>query len=659
MTKPVWFPTEEIIQSSRMFKWMKRLGFEDYDSFYQESIKDIQWFWKEAERAMEFKWFKLYEQVLNLPEGVKWPKWFVGGKFNITYNSLDKWMSEPGAAERLAVIWEREDGKVEKYTYQELALWVNRVANGLKSQGVNKGDRVAIYLPMIPETVVTVLAIAKIGAIFVPSFSGFGAEPVATRIESANAKVLITADGFLRKGRVIEMKEEADKAVAMVDCVEKVIVVRRLGRVVPWNHKTDVDWAMLETDNTKLDCEAMDSSDPFMILYTSGTTGRPKGTVHTHTGFAVKGGFDSGYGMDIHPGDVHFWVTDIGWIMGPFLVFGSLLNGATMVVYEGSPDFPSPNRLWKLVEDHKINLLGISPTLIRSLMPHGESPIEKHNLSSLKGIASTGEPWNPAPWNWLFEKVGKRRIPILNVSGGTEIGGGILTNTILRPITPTGFNTPLPGMDTDVYDKNGQPVYGTVGELVIKQPWAGMTSGFWQEPERYENTYYNIWEDTWVHGDSVTRDRDGFWTIVGRSDDIFNIAGKRLGPAEIESILIAHPAVLESGAVGVPDELKGEAAVCFVVLNEGYAPSEGLALELMQMISERLGKSLRARELHFVSDLPKTRSAKIMRRVIRSLYLGTDPGDLSSLDNPQSMKEFQNKTWNKNQPNVEINCREP
>ncbi|PLT33496.1 AMP-binding protein [Bacillus sp. V5-8f] len=640
MTKPVWFPTEEMIQSSRLFRLMKDLGFEDYNSFYQASIRDIQWFWKEAEKAMAIEWSEPYHQVLNLSKGVKWPDWYVGGKLNITHNSLHKWLGDEETADRLALIWEREDGKVEKYTYRELAKWVDRVANGLKKQGVQQGDRIAIYLPMIPETVCAVLAIAKIGAIFVPSYSGFGADPVAARIDGAKAKIVITADGFLRKGRVIEMKEEADKALGLVDCVEKVIVVRRLGREIPWNETRDLEWSQLELEDSMTECEAMDSSDPFMILYTSGTTGRPKGTVHTHAGFTVKGGFDSGYGMNIGKGDVHFWVTDMGWIMGPFLVFGSLLNGATMVVYEGAPDFPANNRLWKLVEDNRVTLLGISPTLIRSLMPHGDGPVKKHDLSSLKSIASTGEPWNPAPWNWLYEKVGKGRLPILNVSGGTEIGGGILTNTILRPITPTGFNTPLPGMDAEVFDQNGSPVREAVGELVIRQPWVGMTNGFWEDSERYENTYYHVWENTWVHGDAVTRDENGFWTIVGRSDDIFNIAGKRIGPAEIESILISHPAVRESAAVGVPDDIKGEAAICFTVLNDGFNSTEALALELNQLVSERLGKSLAPREIHFVSDLPKTRSAKVMRRVIRALYLGTDPGDLSSLDNPLSMEEF-------------------
>jgi acetyl-CoA synthetase len=643
MTKAVWIPTEETIQSSRMFQWIKQLGLNDYDSFYQASIANIEWFWKEVDKAMGFEWFEPYRQVLDVSRGNKWPDWFIGGKLNVVHNALDKWLTDLETAERFAVVWEREDGEVERYTYRELALWVNRVANGLKNQGIQKGDRIAIYLPMIPEAVVAVLAIVKIGAIFVPAYSGFGADPVAKRIDSAQAKMLITADGFLRKGRVIAMKEEVDKVVSMVDCIEKVVVVRRLEQDISWDKRRDLDWAMLETDDTPIKCEAMDSADPFMILYTSGTTGRPKGTVHTHAGFSLKAGFDAGYGMNLQAGDVHFWVTDMGWIMGPFLVFSSLLNAATMVIYEGAPDYPSPSRLWKLVEDHRVTMLGISPTLIRSLMSHGEEPVEKHDISSLKGIASTGEPWNPAPWNWLFEKVGKRRIPIINVSGGTEIGGGILTNTILRPIAPISFNTPLPGMDVDVYDANGQSVQGAVGELVIKQPWVGMTNGFWQEPERYENTYYHLWKDTWAHGDAVIKDENGFWTIIGRSDDTFNIAGKRIGPAEIESILVAHPAVLESGAVGVPDEIKGEVAVCFVVLRDGFSPDERLAQELMQMISERLGKSLCPKEIHFVSELPKTRSAKIMRRVIRAAYLGTDLGDLSSLENPQVIKELQQK----------------
>ena len=374
------------------------------------------------------------------------------------------------------------------------------------------------------------LATARIGAIFTPCFSGYGAEAVATRVRDCEAKVLITADGFLRRGKVVPMKEEADRAADLSPSVEKVVVVRRLGRDIPWNEKRDVDWGDLTSEWKKVAPRETDASDPMMIIYTSGTTGRPKGTVHVHAGFPVKAVFDAAYGMDVGPGDILFWVTDMGWMMGPWMVFGALLSGSTMLVFEGTPDHPGPDRLWKIVENHGVTHLGLSPTVVRALMRFGEGPVRRHDLSSLRVFGSTGEPWNPDPWHWLFETVGGRRVPIYNYSGGTEISGGILGGNLLKPIAPCSFSGPLPGMDVEVYDENGRPVRGEVGELVIRQPWVGMTQGFWKDPERYERTYWDRWPDIWVHGDWVRVDEDGFWYITGRSDDTLKIAGKRLGP---------------------------------------------------------------------------------------------------------------------------------
>lgn len=641
MTKAVWHPTEEIIRSSRLYQWMNALGFDDYDTFFQASIQDIAWFWSEVEKALNIAWFKPYQEALDLSRGAAWPKWYVGGQLNVTHNALDKWLADPLMHQRLALVWEGEDSMVRKYTYRELAIWVNQVAQGLIEQGIQRGDRIALYMPMIPETVVVMLAAAKIGAIFTPAFSGYGADAVAKRLQGCEAKMLVTADGFFRRGKMVPMKEEADKACEMSPSIQKVVVVRRLGREIPWRQGRDLEWRELETNCRHMDALPMDSGDPFMIIFTSGTTGRPKGAVHTHSGFPIKAAFDAGFGMDLRPGEVLFWVTDMGWMMGPFLVYGSLLNGATMVLYEGTPNYPGPDRLWKLVQSHGVTHLGISPTLVRSLMPYGEHLAHQHDLSSLRGIGTTGEPWNPEPWHWLFEKVCRKRIPIFNYSGGTEISGGILGNVLLRPIAPVGFNTPLPGMDAEVYDAAGKPVRQEVGELVIRKPWVGMTNGFWQEPERYEETYWNRWQDTWVHGDWVMRDEEGFWYITGRSDDTLNVAGKRLGPAEMESVLVDHPDVLEAGTIGVPDEIKGEVPVCFVVLKPGKTPSPQLAEELLNLIAERMGKALRPKTIHFVEDLPKTRNAKIMRRAIRAAYLGKDAGDLSSLENPDAVRVIQ------------------
>lgn len=635
--KAVWQAGEEEMENTRLARWMADLGFTDYDAFYRKSVEDITWLWDEAVKDMDIHWFTPYKQVLDLSRGIKWPSWFTGGRLNVTHNAVDKWKDDPVAGGREALIWEGEDGEVRKYSYFELAQWVSRVAAGLREQGIEKGDRVALYLPMIPQTVVAMLAIAKIGAIYTPVFSGYGADAVAKRLEAAGAKMLITADGFYRRGKVTAMKEEADKAVNAVKGVQKVVVVRRVGRDIRWNDGLDMEWTELEKEAEFQAAEPMSSDDPFMLIYTSGTTGSPKGIVHTHAGFPVKAAFDAGYGMDVKAGDVLCWLTDMGWMMGPFLVFGALLNGAAMLMYEGSPDYPQPDRLWTIAEHHRVTHMGISPTLVRVLMKHGESWFRQRDLSSLRAFGSTGEPWNPEPWFWLFEKVGESRIPIFNYSGGTEISGGIFGNLFHKPIAPIGFNSPLPGMDADVYSADGKPVRGEVGELVIKQPWVGMAKGFWQEPERYEKTYWDRWPDTWVHGDWAVIDEEGFWYITGRSDDTLNVAGKRLGPAEMESVFVDHPAVVEAGVVGVPDEVKGEAAVGFVVLKPDVAVSDKLADELINLVGERLGKALRPKSVHFVKDLPKTRNAKVMRRVIRAAYLDAELGDLTALENPEAV----------------------
>lgn len=620
-----------------MFQWMKQLGYTDYDEFMKASIENIEWFWEEAEKALNISWYERYEKTLNLDKGIKWPKWYVGGKLNTAYNTVEKWAEDETMANETAIIWEGEDGDTVVLTYKELATAVGRAAGGLKKVGVNKGDIISIYMPMVPETVIIMMAAAKIGAIYSPVFSGYGADAVAVRLNAAEAKMIVTCDGFLRRGKHVAMKEEADKAVGMSPSVEKVVVVKRLGREIPWDASRDIDWAEFLSDEPLKETEVMNSDDPLMLIYTSGTTGRPKGAVHTHSGFPLKSAFDAGFGMDVKRGDTLFWFTDMGWMMGPFLVFGGLINGASILLYEGTPDFPNPDRLWKIVSTHKVTHLGISPTLVRSMMQYGEEWAQKHDLSHLRVIGSTGEPWNPEPWMWLFEKVGNSRIPIFNYSGGTEISGGILGNVLLRPIGPITFNSPLPGMDIDVFNENGESVTDEVGELVIKQPWVGMTNGFWKEPERYEESYWSRWENIWVHGDWVIKDQNGFWTITGRSDDILNVAGKRLGPAELESILVDHDAVIEAGTIGIPDEVKGEVAVCFAVLKQGVEPTDELKNELMALIGEKMGKALRPKEIHFVSDLPKTRNAKVMRRAIKAAYLNQDAGDLSSLENPQAV----------------------
>ncbi|MFC0524963.1 AMP-binding protein [Pontibacillus salicampi] len=631
----VWFPSEEYKQQTRLYHLMTKCGFTDYDAFQERTVDHIDWFWDKAVKELDIEWFKRYEQTLDLSKGVKYPDWFVNGKLNATHLALEKWIKDPGMAKEKALIWESDDGENRIFTYEELSAEVNKAANGLHSLGLQKGDIVTLYLPMIPETLIAMLAISKIGAIFSPAFSGYKEEAVATRVKAAQSKMIITANGFHRRGKTHRMKEEALQAMKECPSIETMIVVDRLQETVPSSDNREVSWNDMLKNETDYKTEQMNADDPFMIIYTSGTTGTPKGALHTHSGFPIKSAFDAGIGMDVKKRDTLFWYTDMGWMMGPFLVYGGLVNGATIVMFEGTPDYPKPNRIWELVEKHNVSHLGISPTLIRSLMSHGEEWALQHDLSSLKVIGATGEPFNPEPWMWLFRDVGKYQIPIFNYSGGTEISGGMLGNVLVKPIGPVTFNAPLPGMDVGVYDKDGNPVKNEVGELVLLKPWVGMTRGFYKDNDRYERTYWNRWPDTWVHGDWVIEDDEGFYTITGRSDDTLNVAGKRTGPAEIESVLVEHDAVMEAGVIGIPHEVKGETPVAFVVLKSTTSATDAIKKEILEHATQMLGKAMAPSDVYVVPDLPKTRNAKVMRRAIKTAYLHEDPGDLSALENPE------------------------
>ncbi|MGH8911063.1 MAG: AMP-binding protein, partial [Acidimicrobiia bacterium] len=446
------------------------------------------------------------------------------------------------------------------------------------------------------------------------------------------------ADGFERRGRMVKMKETADEAVAMVDGgIARVVVADYAGRAdVPWTRGRDVDWAEVAAADP-VSALAVDSEHPVIIAYTSGTTGRPKGAVHVHGGLTVKIAQEGAFQTDIHSGDRLMWATDMGWIMGPWMVVAGLANGAAVVTFDGAPDHPEPDRLWEIVEKHRITHLGVSPTLIRALQPHGADRATRHDLSSLEVIGSTGEPWNPDPWWWLFRDVGGERIPIVNISGGTEIGACILSVNLLQGIKPTALGGPSLGMDADVVDGSGRPVRGSVGELVVRAPWPGMTRGFWKEPDRYLATYWDRWPGVWVHGDWASIDADGFWYLHGRSDDTLNIAGKRVGPAEIESAVVALDEIVMAAAIGVPDPVKGETVAVFAVPAGEVVDAAELAGRVSQAVTDNLGKAFRPSAVRLVADLPRTRSAKIMRRVVRSLALGEAVGDVTSLENPDSL----------------------
>ena len=634
----IWRPTPEVIARARITRLMRSLGVSSLGELQRRSVDDPEWYWTGVVNDLGLRWLTPYTRVLDDSRGAAWPRWFPGGRLNLSDHCVDRNL-DAGRGPKAAVVWEGDDGQTRTLTYADLAREVSRLANALRRLGIAEGDRVGIFLPMSPEAVIATLAVVRIGAIYTPCFSGFGAQAVASRLQDCEAMLLITDDGFHRRGQIVRMKETADEALAPCPSVSRVLVYRRLGRDIPWTAGRD-RWWQDEVAGEPDMCPVVpvEADRPCLIIYTSGTTGRPKGAVLTHGGFLLKCAHDFAYCHDVGDDDRLFWLTDLGWLMGPMLFTAALALGGTAVVFEGVPDYPKPDRLWALVERHRITVMGISPTAVRALMPHGPEHVHAHDLSSLRILGSTGEPWNPEPYRWLFENAGKARIPISNYTGGTEISGGILGCFPVAPIKPCAFAGPIPGMAAEVFDEAGRPVRGAVGELVITRPWPGMTAGFWRDPQRYEDTYWSRWKDVWVHGDWATIDADGFWYIQGRSDDTLKIAGKRLGPAEVESVLVGHPAVAEAGVIGVPHEVKGEAIVCFVVLRPGQAASEALRKELAERVASQMGKALKPDKVLFTRDLPKTRSAKIMRRVIRATHLGREPGDLSSLENPAAVK---------------------
>jgi acetyl-CoA synthetase len=636
----VWHPTPELIEQSNLQRFIKKHALGSYDELMRRSTTDIAWFWDAVLRDLDIQFYKPYSRVVDLSDGKPWARWCVGGEMNIVHNMLDRYAGTE-IDNRLAIKSEIEDGTTRSLTYKELREETDKMAAALRTLGLDKGDAVGVFMPMVPEIVIAMLAIIKIGGIFLPLFSGFGAAAIVSRLNDAEAKALFTAAGTYRRGRFCQMKLIADDVAAQIPTLRHLVVLNQAGEWLIEDLSPDAGPpARLPGPFDDAPTERTSAEDPMMIIYTSGTTGRPKGAVHTHCGFPIKSAQDMWHGLDLHPDETLFWMTDMGWMMGPWEVFGTLLLGATMMLYDGAPDFPGPDRVWSLVDRHKVTALGVSPTLIRALRRHGDEIVYQHNLSSLRKFASTGEPWNPDPWMWLFQNVGRGKLPIINYSGGTEISGGIVMGNVLTPMKPCAFSGPLPGMAADVVDENGKSVRGQVGELVIREPWIGMTRGFWKDRERYIETYWSRFPDVWVHGDWAAVDDDGLWYILGRSDDTIKVGGKRVGPAEVESILVAHPQVSEAAAIGVPDSIKGEALVCFCVLKKGADGDVTLAAELKKDVSRDMGKALAPRDVVFVADIPKTRNAKVMRRIVRAAYLGEKLGDTSALENPASLDDI-------------------
>jgi acetyl-CoA synthetase len=640
MKSIIWEPYGDYKTKANIVRFMKKHGIGSYEELIKRSTEDIEWFWDAALKDLGIEWYRPYTKVLDDSGGLPWTKWFIDGKMNIVHNCLDRHAQGQRASGR-AVIWEGDDGSFRTVSYGQLFDEVNRLANALKSLGIQKGDTVGIYMPMVPEIVTVLMGCLKLGVVAIPVFSGFGATALATRLSDAEAKLLFTADGSSRRGKLVEIKKEADKALDMAPTVKNVVVLRRMGIETAWKDGRDIWWDdIVPKQPPECETERLDAEDYSLIIYTSGTTGRPKGTVHTHAGCMAQMAKELGYYFDVRSEDTFFWVTDIGWMMGPWEIIGVQNFGGTYVIFEGAPDYPEPDRLWDVCERHGVTILGISPTAIRLLMRSGVDWVKKHDLSKIRILGSTGEPWDPESYQWYFEHVGGKRCPIINISGGTEIVGCLLSPLPIASLKPCTLRGPGLAMDIDVYDDEGKPIRGGIGHLVCKKPAPSMTKGFLKDPDRYIETYFSRWPDIWYHGDWAHVDDDGFWFLHGRADDTIKVSGRRTGPAEIEAALIEHAAVSEAAAIGVPHEIKGETVVCFVVLQPGYEAGEKLRKELKDQVVKIMGKTLRPEDVRFVKALPKTRSAKIVRGIIRRKWLGEPVGDTASVENAEAIEEI-------------------
>lgn len=635
MSRPAysWTPTDETKLQTNVFRLQRRLGCADYDELHRVSVEEPERFWREVVADLGLPLERDWERTLDTSRGVEWASWFEGARLNLAEACVHRWARE--TPDREAAVWAPEQGERRSLTWAELSHGVRRLAEALRGLGVAEGDRVGTFLPMAPEAAIASHACAHLGAVQVPVFSGFAAPAVRSRLVDASAKVVITADATFRRGRLVPMKEVLDEALEDAPTVERVVVWQRAGVDCPMAAGRDVTWSdAVAGEPGALEPVVLDAEAPYLIAYTSGTTGRPKGALHVHGGFLVSIAREAAYQANLGSPDRVLFSTDMGWIMGPWTVVGAMACGSTVVFMEGAPDFPA-DRLWTLVERERVTMLGVSPTLVRALIPHGDPEAD---LSSLRSVVTTGEPWNRGPYDWLDEHVcGRGRIPIVNCSGGTEVGACFLSVTMLRPTKPCSLGAPALGMDMDVFDDRGHPVHGEVGELVCRRPWPGMTRGIWGDPERYLDTYWRRFPGVWTHGDWASVDEDGYWFLHGRSDDTLNIAGKRIGPAELESAAVGHTSVVEAAAVGVPHEVKGEVAWLYCVLAPGSTTTEE---EVKAAVAEELGRAFAPDRVVFVSALPKTRSAKIVRRAVRARALGEDPGDLSTLENPEALAEI-------------------
>ena len=646
-------PSQEFVESTNVYEFMQAYGIDDYDDLIERTTTDIEtvdasgveWFWDLLPDYLDIDFYEEYDQVRDDSEGPQFSEWYPGGELNLAHNVVDRHAAvDSETRNKVACIFEGEPGDIREITYHELARQSNKVANYLEVKGIGTGDTVGLYMPMVPEVISILYGCFKVGAIAVPIFSGFGVEATATRIDDSECSVLFTGDGFYRRGKPLTLKGAADDAIDEAGHVEHTVVYDRLGDDADVEMGDRDEWwsEAVETQPDEYDTKSLPSDQESMLLYSSGTTGKPKGIVHTHAGVQMQCAKEIYFGFDHKPSDRFFWVSDIGWMMGPWTLIGNHTFGGTIFMYEGAPDQPEPDRFWEMIDRHSLSTFGISPTAIRALRKHGDEWVDDHDLTSLRLLGSTGEPWDPESWQWFYENVGGGDAPIINISGGTEICGCFLMPMPTQPLKPTSLGGPGLGMDIDIVDDSGESIADTNerGFLVARDSCPSTTKSLWSGDERYLEEYWSTWEDLWDHGDWAQKDEDGFWFLHGRADDALNVAGRKVGPAEIEGVLTEHDAVNQAAAVGVPDDTTGTAVVVYVVLEDGYEGSDDLRGELSTLVGDEHGKPFRPREILFVSEFPKTQSGKVIRRAISSIYQGEELGDMSSIENPAALEEL-------------------
>jgi len=625
----IYQPSKELVEKANVTQFMKKHGIKDYDGLLARAA-DQEWFW--GEMGKELEWYKPFGKVLEWNE--PFAKWFVGGEFNIVHNCLDRHM-KTAVKNKVAYIFEGEPGEVERWTYGDLYREVGRLANAMKKLGVKKGDRIMLFLPMIPQLPIAMLACAKIGAVHSVVFSGFSATSLRDRILDSEAKLIITSDGGYRRGKVVGLKAIADEAVKETPTIQHMIVFNRAKQNVPMQPGRDLWWHEITAkESEECPTEKMDSEDMLYTLYTSGTTGKPKGIVHVQGGYAVGIYATLKLTFDIKDSDIWWCAADIGWVTGhSYIVYAPLMLGATSILYEGAPDYPDAGRWWKIAEREKVSVLYTSPTAIRMHMKYGEQWSGKYNLKSFRILGSVGEPINPEAWRWYYKNIGGSRCPIMDTWWQTETGSFMITPLPITPLKPGSATKPFPGVLASVYDQNGKQIEpGHNGFAVLLKPWPAMLRTIYKDPERYKQTYWVRFPGVYLTGDSATMDADGYFWFRGRADEVLNVAGHRLGTAEVESALVSHPAVAEAAVIGVPHEVKGDVPKAYVTLKHGFTPSDALNKELKDWVAKEIGPIARPEWIEFRDKLPKTRSGKIMRRLLKAEALGKEVGDISTLE---------------------------